>query len=147
MTASRILAATLLGLVSLFAAFIFAIGSNNMAFTAILSLIACAGTAFVALKAPSGRQAWGRGFLGLAVTLVVMPMLLASALGQQFEGETAQSLLEDDQALGRAVVSSMLVGVSTLVGIFFGAIALVIGVILNRPPTPPYQPPRTMPPV
>lgn len=145
MTASRIIAAIVLGLASLVVAFTLAIGTNNMAFTATAALLACGGTAIVALRAPSGRQAWGRGFLGIAVTLVVMPILLASALGQHLEGATDQNLLADDVALGRAVVSSMLVGIGTLVGVFFGAIALAIGLILNRPPAPRAQPPHDMP--
>jgi vacuolar-type H+-ATPase subunit I/STV1 len=145
MTVNRIIAAILLGTASLLTAFTFAVASNNMAFTAILSGLACIGTSIAALKAPSGRQAWGRGFLGLAATLIVMPFLLASALGQQFDNHTAQSLMEDDAALSAAIVSSMLVGVSTLFGVFFGAIALVIGLILNRAPTPPWQPPQDMP--
>jgi vacuolar-type H+-ATPase subunit I/STV1 len=144
MTASRIIAAIFLGLAALVTAFTFAIGTNNMAFTGILSILAGAGTAFVALRAPSGRQAWGRGFLGLAATLVVMPMLLASALGEQLEGHTAQTLLDDDHAMGQAVVSSMLLGISTLIGFFFGAIALALGLILNRAPAPPYRPPQDM---
>ncbi|PWK61426.1 hypothetical protein [Roseicyclus mahoneyensis] len=145
MTVNRIIAAVLLGTASLVTAFTFAVAANNMAFTTMMSGLACIGTAVAALKAPSGRRAWGRGFLGLAATLLVMPFLLASALGQQFDYHTAQSFLDDETALSGAIVSGLLVGVSTLFGMVFGAISLVIGLLLNRAPAPPWQPPQDMP--
>lgn len=145
MTVNRIIAAVLLGSAALLTAFTFAVAANNMAFTAVMSGVACIATATVAFKAPSGRQAWGRGFLGLAATLFVMPFVLASALGQQFDGHTAQSFLDDETALGDAMVSGLLVGVGTLFGMFLGAIALGIGLILNRAPATPWLPPHDLP--
>jgi hypothetical protein len=136
MTVAKTIAAILLGLAACLVAFVYAVGSGNMLFTGVMSLVAGGGTAFAALKAPSGRQGWGRGFLGLAATFLIMPTLLASALGQQFEDHTVQSLLDDETAMGEALVSSMLVGVGMLSGVFFGAPALIPGLILNRAPRP-----------
>ena len=141
MTAGHLTAAIFLGLASFLVAFLFGIGTQNIGFAAVMAL--ASGTAAVVLsaRAPSGRQAWGRGFLVLAGTFLLMPGMLASALGQEVSFDTVEALMSDEGAMGRAVVTSALLGAGMLFGLFFGAIALVIGLILNRAPKAPYRPP------
>jgi hypothetical protein len=72
MTAGKIIIALIFGLLSFGAAFTIGIESDNMAFALLMAAIAGAATVFVALKAPSGKQALVRGGLGFGMTLVVM---------------------------------------------------------------------------
>jgi hypothetical protein len=99
---------------------------------AISSLIIILGLAALGFFAPTIRRALGRGFLLLGVSFFALPV---SAL--LFSGRVASEALDRatpaDQAgtaIGGGIAMALLTGAGTFIGVTFGVIFTVLGLVL-----------------
>ena len=101
--------------------------------------VALGGAALVALivlVAPTGRRAWGRGFLLNGAIFMAMPLLVLPLLGNAFS-ETVGSIdvnaSQADQAaasIGAGAGVALAFGAFSFFGIILGVIFLVLGAVL-----------------
>ena len=92
--------------------------------------------ALAALIAPSGRRAWGRGFLLNGAIFLAMPLLVLPLLASAYSdvvGSLAVDASQADQAaasIGAGAGVAMAFGAFSFVGFIVGVIFLVIGAVL-----------------
>jgi hypothetical protein len=103
---------------------------------AILALGGAALVVAIVLFAPSGRRAWGRGFLLNGAIFVAMPLLVLPLLGSAYSetvGSVATNASDVEQAaasIGAGAGVALAFGAFSFVGIIVGVIFLVFGAIL-----------------
>jgi len=93
--------------------------------------------ALIALLAPTGRRAWGRGFLVNGALFIAMPLLVLPLLGQAFDETVSEAALQaNSQAevagaqIGAGLGATMMFGAFSFVGLVLGIIFLVFGAVL-----------------
>lgn len=92
--------------------------------------------ALIALLAPTGRRAWGRGFLLNGAIFLAMPLLVLPLLGNAFSetvGSLEVSASQADQAaasIGAGAGVALAFGAFSFFGIILGIIFLVLGAVL-----------------
>ncbi|GAA5079177.1 hypothetical protein N0B44_23235 [Roseibacterium beibuensis] len=106
---------------------------------ALGATIALGGAALVALivlLAPTGRRAWGRGFLLDGAVFIAMPLLVIPLLGRAY-GETVQGIAVEASSTDAAAASigagigvAAAFGAFSFIGLILGLIFLVFGAVL-----------------
>ncbi|MBN9241736.1 MAG: hypothetical protein J0I98_02965 [Mesorhizobium sp.] len=82
--------------------------------------------------APTVRRAFGRGFLMLGASVFALP-LSAMLLSGRVSSDMVAGAAQDDKAvtaIGSGIAGFLVTGAATFVGFFFGAILLVVGLVL-----------------
>lgn len=97
----------------------------------------CGLVALICLLAPTGRRAWGRGFLLDGLFLIALPLLATPLIGRSFAEVTEAAELTQASEMERAATevgaglgAAMMFGAATFVGIVLGAIFVVLGLVL-----------------
>ncbi len=109
------------------------LGENSgMAVAAIGAIL----IGLAAVLAPTGRRAWGRGFLLNGVLFVAMPLLVLPLLGSAYTetvNNTAANSGSAEQAAteaGAAVGAALMFGAFSFVGLILGEIFVILGLVL-----------------
>lgn len=102
-----------------------------------VALVGASVVVLIVLLAPSGRRAWGRGFLLDGAIFVAMPVLVLPLLGRAYsetvENAAASSATAADAAaasIGAGIGTAAMFGAFSFVGVIFGVIFLVFGAVL-----------------
>ena len=106
----------------------FSDGQGNTAW--IVFVVAAIGAA-LGFFAPTIRRAFGRGFLILGASVFALPlsvMLLSGRVANDMMSETTAS---GATAIGAGLAGTMMTGVAGFIGFFFGAILLIVGLVLS----------------
>ncbi|MBN7777742.1 hypothetical protein JYP49_14165 [Nitratireductor aquimarinus] len=122
-------AVSALALVPAFAAFSNADGTPS---SAIIPLIVIVGGGALGFFAPSIRRAFGRGFLIAGLCILALPistMMLSGRVSSDMI-ERAEEGTEAGTAIGSGLAGMALTGMSAFVGLFLGAIFIIIGLVL-----------------
>lgn len=104
-------------------------GNSTAIFVTVLGIVA-----IVAIFAKSGRRAWGWGALINAMLFIALPvstLLLSGAVANEMITEASGSDTTVATAVGATVGSGLLVGASAFFGFIFGAIFVVLGLVLT----------------
>jgi hypothetical protein len=129
----RVLVGLIFGVVSgvalapAFAAFSDSSGSN-----AWVIFVVVIGGALLGFFAPTLRRAFGRGFLLAGVSVLALPlsvMLLSGRVGSDMIAAT-DSGGQAATAAGAGIAGVMMTGVAGFIGFFFGAILIIVGLVL-----------------
>ena len=93
--------------------------------------------ALICLFAPTGRRAWGRGFLLDGLFLIAMPLLVIPLISKAYSETTAAAALtatnELDNAaaeLGAGLGSALVFGAASFIGILVGGILVILGLVM-----------------
>lgn len=129
---SKILAAIFMAIVAvvasspLAAAFVSS-ESSNIVFGVVLLIVLAA-----CLFAPTGRRAWGRGALLCGCLFLALPLSTLALSGVVTE-EIISTSTDDSgaEAVGAVLGSGLMVGASAVLGFIFGAIFIVLGLVLT----------------
>lgn len=106
-------------------------GGNNQ-FATYWTILIVAIVALLAGFAPSIRRAFGRGFLTLGASLIVLP-ISAMMLSGRAANEVIQASAISDQgaaAFGAGLAGIAFTGMATFLGLILGGICLIIGLVL-----------------
>lgn len=130
---SKILAALVMGVLaaiiaSPLAALFVSGGGSNVVFLVVLAL-----TALVAIFAPTGRRAWGRGSLIVGALFIAMPLFvtgLSAQVGSSMVTDAAASGDEAATAIGATLGGGLMVGASMFIGFIAGTVFLILGLVL-----------------
>ena len=93
--------------------------------------------ALVCLFAPTGRRAWGRGFLLYGILFIAMPLLVLPLLGRAYSETTAAAALTSTSELetaasdlGAGMGAALAFGAATFIGLIVGIIFVILGLVL-----------------
>jgi hypothetical protein len=81
--------------------------------------------------APTVRRAFGRGFLLTGVAVFVLPLSMMMLSGRVANQMMAEEGANGATALGAGIAGTMATGLAGFVGFFFGAVLLIIGLVLS----------------
>lgn len=91
----------------------------------------------ICIIAPTGRRAWGRGFLLDGLLMLAMPLLVLPLLGRAYSETTEAAALtatsELDTAaseIGAGLGAAMVFGAASVIGLILGAIFVILGLVL-----------------
>jgi hypothetical protein len=103
-------------------------GTGNTAW--IVFVVAGLG-ALLGVFAPTIRRAFGRGFLLLGASVFALPLSVMMLSGRVASDMMAESTSTGATAVGAGIAGTMMTGAAGFVGFFFGAILLLIGLVLS----------------
>lgn len=141
MSGPKLTATVVFGTLSFVFGGLFTAGLNGVPVAIIVGLLMAAATATFIFFAGTGRHAFARGFLGLGVVFIVVPIAALAGLGQQVADGTLPvlqgtgQLTEDDAAW--LFVSSIVASAGLIFGIVVGLLLVLIGGLMHRKRQPP----------
>lgn len=94
--------------------------------TAVVTIVG----AILAFFAPTIRRAFGRGFLLLGACVFLLPLSVMLLSGKVASDMVATSDNQAATAVGSGIAGALMTGASAFIGFFFGAILLIIGLVL-----------------
>lgn len=129
---SKILAGIIMGVIAILAASPVAAvfvesGNSNIVFAVVFGAVLLA-----SILAPTGRRAWGRGSLLCGLLFVVLPISTLALSGQVTSDIVTNAAANDAgaAAIGATIGSGLMVGASMFIGFIFGAIFVILGLVL-----------------
>lgn len=107
--------------------------------SSLLVGVAVFGAAFGGM-APTIRNAFGRSFLTLGITVFALPLSVMIMSGWASSEVIAQYGGDAEAIVGTGMVSMLMTGASAVIGFFLGGILLVVGLLLSLGDRQPYNP-------
>lgn len=129
---SKLLATVIFGILAFVAASPLAAAVISPDSSPIVLLVVLLAMALLCFLAPTARRAWGRGSLVVGALMLALPFTVGA-----LSGVTANELVSNaaaaDQgaaAVGATLGAGLMVGASAFVGLFAGAIFIILGLVL-----------------
>lgn len=140
MTGPKLTAMILFGCLAFLFTFLFTVGLTSGMTATLAAIVAAAATAVLIRYADTGKRAFARGFMALGAVFIFIPIAAFGAWGEQFANSSAQTLRAgetlSEEVYSELVVTSVFASAGLVMGLFVGAILVLIGALMHRQPRP-----------